>query len=562
MSKSLEKTIDFFRSSIEKLKTKNVQKEIEEQLNELFTIMPENIPIIKNNYYTALCENLFNGGIKAYKKNENNVCIWRFMKKISDDQLENINNKNFKGSYLELLDILMRIYFYSEPLDDLTCLFIPIPDKTKIHPYLNWIRNYFYNENYPTSVLWLYALDSSILKLFPDELFFIGRSKHDEIKDILIPDFSYKESTLIKRYSDDLNDYSVVTGSTAIKEFNQIFSFLNNEFLDRCLSHSGNQSDYLSKEEYNKEWQKFHEVLSFGVSDKEEKGSISFSDLRSSTKFLQTIGKNSFRNKIQQPFFEGTKLISEFYNGRIDKFMGDNVMCAFLSTGILPDDKYNKDQLLVKNNIMAIISLCRNLYTLLENENMQQSSLGLRSGIAFGDQILRSNLGNDIVRDFTVTGETVNLAARLEHISIEELIIQNSTYFENTIKRFNELSKILEISNENNLNEEGNNAILRYTKYQNIITNLHNINNERFDIRLNNNFYQLFKEVLLIEGFTTTDDQDNVLNGYEMFTKDNTELKIYYSYYKPKGFNDFEKIWIMPLPVKILKNYNILDAQT
>ena len=94
--------------------------------------------------------------------------MWRYIKNLPDDQRNPCHTET--NSELKMLGHLIRIYFYSDPLDDLTCLFIPVSDGTLIRKYLDWIKNYFYDVNYPTSLLWLYALDSSLASLFPDEI--------------------------------------------------------------------------------------------------------------------------------------------------------------------------------------------------------------------------------------------------------------------------------------------------------------------------------------------------------------------------------------------------------
>ena len=109
----------------------------------------------------------------------------------------------------------------------------------------------------------------------------------------------------------------------------------------------------------DQEWEKFKDVLKFGVSDRAEDGCISFSDLRSSTEFLNTHGKNIYLNQIQQPFFEYTELISKKYNGRIDKFMGDNVMCVFLNGNMNDKSREEQKTEAILNNLFALFSLCK-----------------------------------------------------------------------------------------------------------------------------------------------------------------------------------------------------------
>ncbi len=540
---------------ISKLTKINSQDEVEEVLKDNFNKIPENLTPDTNQYYDLLNYYLYKFCLKHYKIGEDNICMWRFFKKISDDQLYLNYPEN---SNLEMMDLLIRTYYYSAPLDDLTCIFIPINNAELINPYLKWIKNYFYDANYPTSLLWLYALDSLLISLFPDEMFFIGKSIKSTEENIMIPDFDYKDSIFIRRYTNKPDHYIKLEGINANNEFRQQFDFLQNEYHERCLSHSGKHDESINDEQYKREWEKFAEVLEFGVSDKSESGCVSFSDLRSSTSFLNTYGKNIFRNKIQQPFFEETKLISNKYKGRIDKFMGDNVMCVFLKDSLRSIARDKRDDESVINNFFAVFNLCESLYRILEKNGMEKSSLGLRSGVSYGEQILRSNLGNEIVRDFTVTGETVNLAARLEHISINELILHNNDYFSSCIKRFPEIYSILSIKgNYDNLSPETKLIIRDYTLYQNIISNLERLEKIRFDIRMNQYFYLILKNHLQNKGYLFTNKERSLTYGYEEFEVEGFSMRFYYSYYNPKGFSRYEKIWILPLTKDLLNDLDI-----
>ncbi|NJL58763.1 MAG: hypothetical protein HC887_03035 [Desulfobacteraceae bacterium] len=338
---------------VDLLKTTKNQEQIEDILNRTLGQMPDNIPHDNQDYYSVLNEHLYHHILSCYKHKNDHTCLWRFVKKLSGDQL----SSNHNSDSLKTLDALMRIYFYSDPLDDLTCLFIPVADTDLIPKYLDWIKYYFYNVNYPTSLLWLYAPDSSLDCLFPNEIIFLGKRIESEEPNIMIPDLGYPDSVLLKRFSDKEEDYCVLKGKNANNEFRQIFTSLHQEYQDRCLSWSGRQEEDVNSEEYHREWGKFEDILKFGVSDKAEKGCVSFSDMRSSTEVLTTYGKSIYLNKIQQPFFEKTKLISKKYKGRIDKFMGDNVMSVFLSHCMLMKYSSEKELHVVSDQFFCVVRI-------------------------------------------------------------------------------------------------------------------------------------------------------------------------------------------------------------
>jgi class 3 adenylate cyclase len=484
--------------------------------------------------------------------------LWRFIKNLSDDQL---NYRVESDPELQMMDHLVRVYFHSSPLDDLTCIFIPISDDKLIKQYLEWIQGYFYDVNYPTSLLWLYALDSSLASLFPDEIIYLGTRLDDgDNKNILIPNFDCEEAVLLKRYSSDQQHYVKLEGSNANSEFRQIFTFLKREYRDRCVSRSVKQNKSEVANSYNREWEKFENVLKFGVSDQNESGCISFSDLRASTEFLNTFGKEVYLNKVQQPFFERTQIISGQFDGRIDKFMGDNVMCVFLKNNMKGATSAEKELDALLNNFFALFSLCKVLLELvIQDEHFESSKLGLRSGVTYGDQILRSNLGNEIVRDFTVTGETVNLAARLEHISMPELIVHNQLYFEKAINRFPQIRELISIGqNYQNLNHETEIIIQDFTLYQNILSNLEKLDKVKFDIRFNDDFYAKLRAHLKRKKYQSLiDPEKSEIYGYEAYDIEGYEFKFYFSYYNPKGFREYKRIWILPIEEKTLTELDI-----
>lgn len=534
----------------------SLANEHEQLLVKTFETAPENVAPDSNDYYPTLNYHLYRYILSGYKHKQDNICFWRYIKRLSDDQLD---FEHEADPHLQFMDHLMRVYFYSGPLDDLTCIFIPISDDSLIKKYLDWIKSYFYNVNYPTSLLWLYALDSSLSSLFPDEIIYFGKRADTRDPNIMIPDFTYADTLLLKRYSDEPTHFVQLQGESANSEFQHIFDFLQQEYRDRCLSHSVRQEGGSRNGSYSKEWEKFENVLKFGVADTNESGCISFSDLRASTEFLNTFGKEVYLNRIQQPFFEQTKIISRRFAGRIDKFMGDNVMCVFLNNNMPCESPAQKESEAIFRNFFAVFTLCKVLQDIIATEDeFTRSKLGLRSGLTYGNQILRSNLGNEIVRDFTVTGDTVNLAARLEHISISELIIHNQMYFEKAIERFPQISELIAIGeNFQNLNRETQAIMRQYTLYQNIISNLEKLQHVKFDIRCNEPFYNIFKTLLEQKGYKQLNPEKSEIYGYEEFDIEGFQFTFYFSYYNPKGFSDFKRIWILPVEIETLQNLDI-----
>ncbi|PID73747.1 MAG: hypothetical protein CSB33_02260 [Desulfobacterales bacterium] len=495
-------------------------------------------------FFGCLNEILYEYARKQYQGEKTGICMWRYIKAIPIAPVDSQDETDRR-----FMEQLTRIYLYSEPLSDLTCIFVPVKNQTHIDNSLKWLQTHYEDAAYPSSLLWLYALDSSLSCLFPDEIIFMGRRRADISDRLIEPDFDFEETTLLKRYSDNPLHFSRMEGRIANDEFRQVFDFLLQEHKDRCLRHEAGHRRH-DMTVFGK-WEQYEDILRFGVSDRPQPGSVSFSDMRASTEFLNTYGKAKYLNDIQQPFFENTKIISSRYNGRIDKFMGDNVMCVFLGEERTPGSPGAPRGL---NHFFAVLELCNVLCDLIETGGFLESRLGLRNSITWGEQILRSNLGNDFMRDFTVTGETVNLAARLEHITIHELQLHNQVYFKDAIDRFQEVSQLVSVlGGQEGLNPQTQDVIRRFNLFQNLCSNLEELETVRFDIRFNESYYGRVKQFLQAAGAEQKNPEYSDIYGYEEYEIRSRHLKFYYTYYNPKGFADYERIWILPLEPVILR---------
>lgn len=177
---------------------------------------------------------------------------------------------------------------------------------------------------------------------------------------------------------------------------------------------------------------------------------ILFCDLKSSTAALKALG-SGFRN-LQRNFFESCiKAVAETNKRRraaapsarypraiIDKFMGDGAMFYIdcgntLSGGMeaLGADAA-EDALSIVHRIISLtqtLSSVSGMEAIAAKLHAARVEVGVRFGIAMGSGITLSVLGcssadSDCAGqgDFTVTGEVVNLAARLEHATAAEFL--------------------------------------------------------------------------------------------------------------------------------------------
>jgi adenylate cyclase len=134
---------------------------------------------------------------------------------------------------------------------------------------------------------------------------------------------------------------------------------------------------------------------------------ILFSDVRGFTTISETYKSNPqgltmLINSLLTPLSEAVVA----HRGTIDKYMGDNIM-AFWNAP-LPDDNH------AMNACLAALDMSRRL-DLLNEERRANGEVPLEIGVGInsGDCVV-GNMGSDLRFDYTVLGDAVNLASRLE----------------------------------------------------------------------------------------------------------------------------------------------------
>jgi adenylate cyclase len=117
-----------------------------------------------------------------------------------------------------------------------------------------------------------------------------------------------------------------------------------------------------------------------------------------------------------------SKIIVTDYNGTIDKFMGDAIMVLFGAPQKKEDD------------LKRALSCAVEMQIAMDEINNKNKSLGLPElfmGIGINTGIVvAGQLGSELHREYTVIGNEVNLAARVEAYSLRGQILISSNVFE------------------------------------------------------------------------------------------------------------------------------------
>lgn len=141
------------------------------------------------------------------------------------------------------------------------------------------------------------------------------------------------------------------------------------------------------------------------VERKMERLSIMFVDIRNFTK--QTEGK-SFEEYVhyQNNFFSIIIEAANLYNGTIHQFLGDGCMISFHDS----EDGRTSENL----SLNAAFAIQNKLSEAIEKENIEPTTIGI--GIHSGD-VMVGNIGNEERQQYSISGSTVILAARIEQLN-------------------------------------------------------------------------------------------------------------------------------------------------
>lgn len=149
-------------------------------------------------------------------------------------------------------------------------------------------------------------------------------------------------------------------------------------------------------------------------------GSVMFVDIVGFTARSETMKPEGVAELLNE-FYTHITQTAHLFHGTIDKYMGD---CAMLIFGIAEDDP---------DHAYHAIAYAIFLQHLMERYNRQRTSRGkfplhLRIGVNSGD-MLAGNMGSSERIQFTVVGDTVNLASRLCSVAnTNQIVITEETW--------------------------------------------------------------------------------------------------------------------------------------
>jgi adenylate cyclase len=149
---------------------------------------------------------------------------------------------------------------------------------------------------------------------------------------------------------------------------------------------------------------------------------ILFSDIRSFTTISENMDAKELVALLNEYFTEMVGIVME-ENGVVDKYIGDAIMAVFGAPVGKDDDPVRA----VRAAVRMRVALAK-LNISLEKRGMQQlrTGIGIHTGV-----VVAGNLGSEKRMEYTVIGDPVNLASRLESATKElhvNILISEDTY--------------------------------------------------------------------------------------------------------------------------------------
>ncbi len=149
---------------------------------------------------------------------------------------------------------------------------------------------------------------------------------------------------------------------------------------------------------------------------------VLFSDIRSFTSISEQMTPELLVESLNQYFSVMVDIIME-RGGVIDKYIGDAIMAFFGAPVQHSDDGYQ--------SVLAALEMCRGVETFNEAQRAAgRPEFRIGIGVNYGE-VTVGNIGTDKKMDYTVIGDMVNLASRLEGLTKyygEPLLISHSLW--------------------------------------------------------------------------------------------------------------------------------------
>jgi len=164
---------------------------------------------------------------------------------------------------------------------------------------------------------------------------------------------------------------------------------------------------------------------------------VLFVDVRGFTSLAERLPPTEVMQRLNRFYSLASNAIFD-YDGTLDKLVGDQVM-AFFGAPLQTKDH-------PRRAVQAALRIISGMNNLAGGEHLQ-----VGAGIATGEAFV-GNVGEGAVTDYTVLGDTVNVAARLQGVAASgEILLTEETYSHVDLEFPNAPSRELELKGKSEL---------------------------------------------------------------------------------------------------------------
>ena len=179
-------------------------------------------------------------------------------------------------------------------------------------------------------------------------------------------------------------------------------------------------------------------IDSIKLGGKRAEVTVLFADIRGFTSISEQLSAVEVTNILNEYFSELVPVIEE-YHGVLNKFMGDAILAIFGEP--IQDEKHPVNAVFCANKMLKKVKALQEKW-LLEGKPKIEIGIGISTG-----EVFIGNIGSETRLEYTVIGDTVNTASRIENynkVYRTNFLISEETYLR--VQKYVDVIKIREVS--------------------------------------------------------------------------------------------------------------------